>query len=482
MKHQVTTVLACAALAAPALAQNPPGEAPALGTNRITMSDITGGSLSLQQIRRRGMEIFSTPFNKLDGYGDGPFDTFDPDATSPGHRPTLGNNGTFLRMNGLDSQTCLECHNVESTLTIPARLGIGGMGGIAATALPEVRYIDIDDEDDHGFATFDGRIINPPFVFGAGGVELLAKEMTAELQGLKASAQSTPDVPVALVTKGVDFGTIVFDSQLGDFDVSGVEGIDDNLVVQPFGRKGNNQSVREFDLGAFQFHQGMQPSEIVGAGVDADNDGVADELIPGEISAVHIFGVTLERPLAQRGGPDEAMGRSTFLSIGCADCHVPRLFTDSRFLPMSFPEVDTDPYANVFMQIDLSQEPPAFRPVGNGLAVDLFSDLKRHDMGPDLAEMTGHELDPFFVTPRLWGIADSGPYLHDGRALTLTEAILAHGGEGAASAADFSALSDTDKANLLKFLRTLRTPRNAAEDILAMPPSSGLGSATNVPF
>ena len=55
-----------------------PPDGPALGRNRITQDDITSGRLTIKEIRRKGMEIFSTPFNKLDGFGDGPMDPDDP--------------------------------------------------------------------------------------------------------------------------------------------------------------------------------------------------------------------------------------------------------------------------------------------------------------------------------------------------------------------------------------------------------------------
>ena len=86
-------------------------------------------------------------------------------------------------------------------------------------------------------------------------------------------------------------------------------------------------------------------------------------------------------------------------------------------------------------------------------------------MGPDLAENTGDVLDPFFQTARLWGVADTAPYLHDGRAATLTEAILWHGGEATPARDIFDGLTDQEKRQLLAFLRTLRTPRNPSADI-----------------
>lgn len=455
-------------LASPTLAQAPAGEGPALGLNRITQADITGGSLSLFDIRKKGMEIFSTPFNKYDGYGDGAIDPFNPDKTSPGNRPTLQNNSTFLRVNGLDTQACLECHAVGSSTKVPFTFAIGGHGGLAASAMPGSTEIDVDDSAGNDFAFYNGRLINPPFVFGAGGVELAAKEMTMDLQALKLTAQQNPDVPVALVTKGVSFGILVFDSQSQTFDTSLVEGIDDDLVVKPFGRKGDNATIRVFDLNALPFHQGMQPVETVGENIDADGDGVVNEILIGEVSALHIFSTAMERP-NQRGGqgPEAQLGARVFDEIGCASCHVPILDTNSPILPISFPEVHTDPTANVFYSIDLSAAPPKFKKNSQGgVRVRLYSDLKRHDMGSELSESTGGPLDSQFITPRLWGVADSAPYMHDGRALSLTEAIEAHGGEGQFAADFFAQLTSTQKTNLLAFLRTLRVPVNPGQDLL----------------
>ena len=294
------TLALCLLWTSSASAQDaPPGERPALG-ERVSQQQVEFG-LSLRQIRSEGRRIFSTPFNQHDGVGDGPVDPLDP--TSPGGRPALHSNGLFLRMNGLDSQTCLECHNVLSNGSIPATFAVGGVGGISASAFPGVIDPDIDDSENNGFAAIQGRMINPPFSFGAGGVELLAKEMTQDLQDLWALAESNPGVVVDLITKDVDFGTIVFEN--GALDTSGVVGVDEDLVVRAFGRKGCCATVREFDIGALQFHHGMQPVEVVGEDVDADGDGVSNEITIGELSALHVFQASLEpsrrKRLSQRG-------------------------------------------------------------------------------------------------------------------------------------------------------------------------------------
>jgi hypothetical protein len=427
-----------------AAAQAPPGEAPALGSVRITQQSVEDGDYPLLELRRHGRRIFSTPFNHLDGFGD--------------DRPSLQGSGAFLRVDGLDAQTCLECHSIGSFATVPFSFEVGGVGGGNTNVIGGPTFIDPLTGD------FDGRFINPPFVFGAGGVELLAKEMTAELQDLKDLAEQNPGVPVELLTKGVSFGTLIFDGAV--FDTSGVEGIDDDLVVKPFGRKGEFISIRDFASNAFRFHFGIQPVERVGPG-DPDGDGVEDELLEGEVSAVHVFGALLERPRFEESIPGARWGRLIFDQIACGDCHVPELATDSRRISFSFPEVPDDPSANVYLEAWLTRRPARFAGFpGGGVRVPLFSDLKRHDMGPGLAESTGGDLDAMFITARLWGVADTAPYLHDGRALTLTDAILAHGGPEATASRDaFEALPDADKVKLLDFLRSLRTPRNASTDL-----------------
>jgi CxxC motif-containing protein (DUF1111 family) len=60
-----------------------------------------------------------------------------------------------------------------------------------------------------------------------------------------------------------------------------------------------------------------------------------------------------------------------------------------------------------------------------------------------------------FLTENLWGVGSSAPYLHDGRAASLTEAILEHGGEGKAARDAFVAQSTTAKKNLVAFLNNM---------------------------
>jgi hypothetical protein len=449
------------------------------------VSALNGGNLSVREARQLGLLVFSTPFNTLDGMGDGPFDPAEVNTRVFGHRPTLQGNGLSLRLNGLDAQSCNECHTIVSHRTLPPTTGIGGVGGIVQNAIILPSLIDVADSFDDrvtfvaghdpdlplvfdGVADYNGRFANPPFLFGGGGVELLGKEMTQDLQALLAQAQAAPAGTVtSLDTHGVNFGTITSLGG-GNVDVHN-QGVNDDLVVRPFGRKGENFSMRDFDRGAMQFHFGIQPVEVVGAHVDEDGDGRKDEVNEGEMTALHFFDVTNPRPRFVAHDSRAAAGFQVFQNIGCTQCHRPAIATRTETVPLAHPEVANDPAANVYTQVDLVEVGFDADPSGPGVIVPLFADLKRHDMGPRLAETfeaRGEIPDEHFTTARLWGIADTAPYLHDGRATTLTEAIDFHGGEAQSVRDAFFALHKHDQQDLISFLLSLRVPENPNQDLL----------------
>jgi Di-haem oxidoreductase, putative peroxidase len=484
-------------------------EGPALtAVDGLTQADIEAYGLNppddvLDFLRTLGLVVFTTPFNTFDGLGDGPFDGGDP--TQFGHRPTLQGNGIFLRLNGLDSQSCNECHSLVSHSTIPPILGIGGAGTVAQSAFPVVSMVDVADTFDNrvqyfpghdpdlllafdGEADFNGRFINAPFLFGGGGVELLAKEMTANLLAIYKEARSDNGVGVIyeLATHGTSFGFAVSTGPgTADLTLEGI-GLNDpsltpeqQLVVRPFGRKGDAFSMRDFDRGAMQFHFGMQPTETIdpAGNPDPDGDNVVDEVTIAEMTVLHIFAVTNPPPFGEPLDFQERFGFRIFKDIGCASCHRTDMRTKSTLLPLAFKENETNPWENVYLNIDLTQFGFAPDPHGTGVIVPLFSDLKRHDMGdgpqglPRLKEdcedaQRCRVANEEFITARLWGIADTGPYLHDGRATTLRQAIEAHAGEALAAEQNFENLSDLDQTRLISFLRTLRTPIDPNQDIL----------------
>jgi CxxC motif-containing protein (DUF1111 family) len=226
--------------------------------------------------------------------------------------------------------------------------------------------------------------------------------------------------------------------------------------------------MRDFDRGAMQFHFGIQPVEVVGENVDEDGDGRVNEVTVAEMSMLHVFDVTNPRPVVQPLGFQGTLGYQTFVNIGCASCHHPVKSTEGRSVPLAHPEVPTEPWQNVYLEIDLVDV--GFDPApGGGVFVPLGSDLKRHKMGPRLAETFergGEIADDEFVTARLWGIADTGPYLHDGRATTLYQAIEFHGGEAQAARDAFLAMPTFQKKWLLTFLSKLRTPQDPNAELV----------------
>lgn len=484
--------------AAPLVVAQIIGEGPRLDPNRPTQEEIETGIYTLDQLRTAGEVMFTTPFNLFDGYGDGPINPLN--TRDPGGRPVLGNQGTtgqVLRVNGKDSQSCLDCHGLRTLRTIPGQFAVGGFGNLSNSVIARPTTIDVADEDRNGIAEHNGRLINPPFSFGAGGVEMLAKEMTRDLRTI-AQQMLNAGYPHSrtLVSKGVYFGVLhlVEDqavaqkstSNPGDptspiqilpllhFDFKDVVGLNEpqQLRVDPFGRKGTNLSIRDFDLGAMRFHFGMEAQELFPGNPDHDGDGVPDELLPGDFSVLTIFQGLLPRPYVASFTPDAEQGYRTFIQIGCAYCHRPVLSTASRYLPVSYPEVRNlfvngriaDPFGNAFYQLDLNLAGFDTNPAG-GVYVPLFADLKRHAMGPLLEETSDETTtagNQTFTTARLWGVCDTEPYLHDGRAFDLHEAILEHGGEAEGARITYDYLSEYEKNLILSFLCTLRTPPAAA--------------------
>jgi hypothetical protein len=432
------------------IAGNAFGQSPDLDARlRPRVSQVGVVQASLRAARADGLRVFSTPFTEADGLGsNGSFAGVNGDF-----RPPIF--GVFTRVNGLDSQSCAECHTIQSADTIPNRFEIGG-GGAQSNNEIGSRSLSLDE-------TFTGLYSNSPAIFGSGGAQLVGFEMTRTLQALKASAIAEPGTVVALEAKGVYFGTLVC-SGPDDCDTSNVEGVREDLVVRPFLSRGKFSTFRSTAAGAAPFHLGMEPVELVlesGLGPDPDGDGVRDELSIGEISAMSIWAGCLPPPVMMRKNKAARRGEDLFEGEGldCASCHVPEYVTESSSLPFAFPEIPRDPDANVYRTVNLKR--CRYLRAGDGIRVRVFSDLKTHDMGSDYAGVVVP-----FLSAKLWGVADTAPYLHDGRATTLGAAILEHGGEAAFSAEAYRRLTLEEKKDLIAFLRTLRNPRRPNKGLL----------------
>ena len=206
--------------------------------------------------------------------------------------------------------------------------------------------------------------------------------------------------------------------------------------------------------------------------------------------------------------PDDAtvsrieQGRAAFAKVGCESCHVPKLHLENTVFEepttrgnghyynhrLAERESSYDPARPVRVDLLTDAQAPRVEPHPDGGAiVRSYGDLKRHHMGRHLADPPGPQpsfsanqkpLDidgeivmiapSAFLTPELWGVGSTGPWLHDARAGTLAEAVLLHGEDDPPPVGDpqrseaqesrdaFAALSEADQEGLVTFLRSLR--------------------------
>jgi cytochrome c peroxidase len=420
--------------------------------------------IELSRMLSAGKRLFSMKFNVVDGAGR-PAATGD---SKPTIREAINNRG-MLRTSGPDALSCAACHNDPAA---------GGSGDFVANVFVGAQFRDppttsIDFKD-----TSERNTIG---LFGAGAIEMLAREMTQDLQQQRSEALVKArilgtDIEVRLVTKGVSFGSLVARPD-GTFDARRVEGIDPDLVLKPFGAKGVVISLREFTTNALNQHSGMQTLERFGwertGSRDFDEDGIRVELTEGQLSALTLFQASLRAPAlspSKKASNAAALqkGAMIFRGVGCAQCHIPELplqathFTEPN--PYNRPG-NLLPKDNLVIRMALSSggKYAGIRRGSQGrLLVAAFTDLKRHKICDATDEFFGNEKlrqdnvpTDQFLTSKLWDLYTSAPYGHRGDCTTLSEAILHHAGEGLSSRNQFSKLADSDKKMLILFLRSL---------------------------
>ena len=193
-----------------------------------------------------------------------------------------------------------------------------------------------------------------------------------------------------------------------------------------FGWKGQMASLEDFVLTACAVELGLEVP-----GHHQSSDPLADEkkapgldLSANDCAALTSFVAALSAPVerapATKGEKEQiAAGRSLFTSIGCASCHRP----------------DLDTVAGLYSDLLLHDMGPSLGDVGSyrssGGGSIAPASLASRPNQPNDRPQNGEASRQEWRTPPLWGIRDSGPYLHDGRAVTLEQAIAIHGGEGA---------------------------------------------------
>ncbi len=212
--------------------------------------------------------------------------------------------------------------------------------------------------------------------------------------------------------------------------------------VGHFGWKAQSASLSDFVQAACANELGLgNPGQAQPTPLYKTYQTASLDLTLEQCDQITSFVASLPRPIERL--PEDSLirndaveGKRLFHSIGCADCHVPKvgsvegLYSDLLLHDMGQPLEGGGSYNDIPQQPNPGAPPP-----------------------PSDAPNPGE-----WRTPPLWGVADSAPYLHDGRAPTLEKAIELHGGQGTRSARKFASLSKTEQDQVIAFLRTLRAP------------------------
>jgi hypothetical protein len=404
----------------------------------------------------------------------------------------------FNRVSGPDTNSCSGCHNKPL---------VGGGGDIVGNVFVLGQRFDFAtfNETDpiftKGAVDEQGRPATLQSIansrktigmFGSGFIEMLARQITADLQSIRDSIG--PGQSKRLQSKGIDFGNLRRHSD-GSWDTSGVLGLPapslsttgatdpPSLIIRPFHQAGNVISLRQFTNNAFNHHHGIQSEERFGVGIDADGDGFVNELTRADVTGVTVYQATL--PVPGQVIPDDPdferavrIGRERFTQIGCASCHIAALPLDKKGWIYTEPN-PYNPAGNLrpgdapTLSVDLTSEElpgPRLKPVDGVVWVPAFTDFKLHDItsGPgdpnreplDMNQAAGSQ--PFFagngkfITRKLWGIANQHSFGHHGLYTTMRESVLAHAGEAQSSRTQFQSLNAFEQGCVIEFLKSLQ--------------------------
>ena len=412
----------------------------------------------------------------------------------------------FNRISAPDANSCGGCHNLPRS----------GGGGDVVTNVHVLGQRFDHITFDHGdavttrgaldeegkFPTLDQAANSRATLgmFGSGYVEMLARQMTRDMQAI--AAGMAPGEVRELISKGVSFGTLARNLD-GTWDASAAIGLPaasiassgqtaPNLIVRPFHQVGAVVSLREFTNNAYNHHHGMQSSERFGPGLDPDGDGFTDELTRADVTAVAVYQATLAAPgrrIPRVQAVEEAVlvGEQAFVEIGCGDCHVPALPLDDHGWVFVEPN-PFNPAGNLQSgevqdyEIDLnsgSLPQPRLRARHGVTRVPAYTDLKLHDIstGPDdpnceaLDQHAAGTPELFdgncrYLTKKLWGAASEPPYYHHGKYMTLRQAVEAHAGEAQASTDAWRALTDYERDSIIEFMKSLQILPQDSESLV----------------
>lgn len=324
-----------------------------------------------------------------------------------------------------NDSSCVACHSVpavggSSTVTV-TRFGLHGPGGF-------------DPLESLGGSLLQHSAIDPG-----------ALEVVPSLANVAIKRESTPLFGLGLI-EALPEAAILDNATRQPASIRGTPSVVTDVAtgqtrIGRFGWKAQQATLLSFAGDAYLNEMGVTsrlfPTENAPNGnlaklalydrVMDPEDTVDPRTGKGDIDHAADFMRLLAPPPVLALTASASRGAQSFGAAGCAGCHTPRMVTGPSSINA------------------LSRR-----------TVNLYSDLLLHDMGAlgdGIAQGTAEERQ--MKTVPLWGLRASAPYLHDGRATTVEQAILAHDGQGAGSREGYMRLSPTKKAELLAFLNSI---------------------------
>ena len=475
-------------------------------------------NLPVRPLIQFGAKLFNAKFTAQEGAGR-PLSkgTGDPlsDLSSPLVFPR-----NFDRISSPDSNSCSGCHNAP----------IPGGGGdrvtevfVLAQRFDHLTFDHADGIVTRGAVDESGQFVTMENVTnerktigmsGSGFVEMLARQMTAELQAQRDA--TLPGNSTQLSSKGISFGVLTRNGD-GTWNTSQVKGLaapslsskgttPPSLIIRPLHQVGNVVSIRQFSNTAFNHHHGMQSEERFGLGADPDGDAFVNELTTADLTAVSLHQATLAVPgriIPNDPAVEQAnlAGEALFNKIGCATCHATLPLTSSNnpglagkpgwiyFEPNPYnpatgpnsPNLQLGPtnypVSAPAVTVDLTSETlplPRLQAHQGIVMVAAYTDLKLHDISATSDPKTDPECEPLdqnqpagsagffagnckFITRKLWGFYNQGgAFMHHGKFTTAREAVEAHSGEALTQRKAFDALPADLQADVIEFLKSLQ--------------------------
>lgn len=479
----------------------------------------------LRQLIDHGLQLFTAKFTIQEGAGrpltkgtGAPLS----DPTSPLVFPR-----NFDRLSSPDANSCSGCHNaplvgaggdrVTEVFVLAQRFdhlsfdhsdGIFTRGAVDESG----KFVTMDSLDS---ATDDRKTIS---MNGSGFIEMLARQMTADLQAERDA--TPPGMSRPLASKGVSFGTLTHNLD-GTWDTSKVQGLvapslstsgttPPSLIIRPLHQASNVVSLRQFSNNAFNHHHGTQAEERFGLNADPDGDGFTNELTTADLTAVSVLQATLAVPgrvIPNDPAVERAKGEALFNQIGCATCHAtlpltaknnPGLpgqpgwiyFEPNPYNPNTGPNSPNlqlgpanYPVSAPALPVDLTDDDlpqPRLHPINGVLMVPAYTDLKVHDISASSNPATDPECEPLdqnqppttlsetpnpkffagncrFITRKLWGFYNQGgAFMHHGKFTTAREAVEAHNGEALVERQAFDNLTADERNDVIEFLKSLQ--------------------------